>query len=78
MALSILYWSVVISLMELISYIVLRPFAPGGDTFHFNHGLALSLWPLFIVGTLLVILALTLLFTRVMPLFCDVIALGTA
>jgi hypothetical protein len=34
-----LYWAVVVSLMELISYIVMRPFASGGDTFHFNHGL---------------------------------------
>ena len=43
--------------MELISYIVMRPFAAGGDTFHFNHGLALSPWLLFVAGTLLIMVA---------------------
>ena len=71
-----LYWAVVVSLMELISYIVMRPFAPGGDTFHFNHGLALSPWILFVVGTLLIMVALTVLFTRALPLLCDVMAPG--
>jgi hypothetical protein len=71
-----LYWFVVVSLMELISYIVMRPFASGGDTFHFNHGLALSPWVLFVVGTLLVMVALAVLFTRVLPLLCDVMAPG--
>ena len=71
-----LYWLVVVSLMELISYIVMRPFAAGGDTFHFNHGLALSPWLLFVAGTLLIMVALAVLFTRVLPLLCDVIAPG--
>lgn len=62
-----LYWFVVVNLMELISYVVMRPFAAGGDTFHFNHGLALSPWLLFIVGTLLVLVALTVLFTKSCP-----------
>jgi hypothetical protein len=39
-----LCWFVIVSLMELMSYVVMPPFAPGGDTFHFNHGLALSHW----------------------------------
>jgi hypothetical protein len=72
----ILYWAVVVSLMELISYIVMRPFAPGGDTFHFNHGLALSPWILFVVGTLLIMVALIVLFTRVLPLLCQAVASG--
>jgi hypothetical protein len=71
-----LYWLVVVSLMELISYIVMRPFALGGDTFHFDHGLALSPWLLSVVGTLLIMVALTFLFIRVLPLLCDVIAPG--
>jgi hypothetical protein len=71
-----LYWFVVISLMELISYIVMRPFAPGGDTFHINHGLALSPWILFVAGTLLIIVALYILFTRILPLLCEIIAPG--
>jgi hypothetical protein len=70
------YWFVIVSLMELISYIVMRPFAPGGDTFHFNHGLAISPWILFVAGTLLIIVALYILFTKVLPLLCEAIAPG--
>lgn len=72
----ILYWFVIINLMELISYIVMRPFAPGGDTFHINHGLAISPWILFVAGTLLIAVALYVLFTKVLPLLSDVIAPG--
>ncbi len=72
----ILYWFVVISLMELISYIVIRPFAPGGDTFHVNHGLALSPWILFVAGTMLIIVALYILFSKVLPILCEFVAPG--
>ena len=70
------YWFVIVSLMELISYIVIRPFAPGGDTFHINHGLAISPWILFVAGTLLITVALYILFTKVLPLLCEIIAPG--
>jgi hypothetical protein len=71
-----LYWFVIVNLMELISYIVMRPFASGGDTGHINHGLALSPWILFVSGTLLIMFALYVLFRKIMPLLCNVIAPG--
>ena len=71
-----LYWFAIVSLMELISYIVMRPFAPGGDTFHVNHGLALSPWILFVAGTLLIMVALYVLFTKVLLLLCDAMTPG--
>jgi hypothetical protein len=71
-----LYWFVIINLMELISYIVMRPFASGGDTLHINHGLTLSPWILFVAGTLLIMVALCLLFIKVLPVLCEIIAPG--
>jgi len=71
-----LYWFVIVNLMELISYIVMRPFASGGDTGHFNHGLGLSPWILFVAGTLLIMVALYVLFRRILPIMDDVVAGG--
>lgn len=53
--------------MELIAYIVMRPFASGGDTGHFNRGLGLSPWFLFVVGTLLILVGLYILFWKILP-----------
>ena len=62
-----LYWFVVINLAELFSYIVMRPFAGGGDTGRFNDGLRLSpLW-LLLTGTVCIAIALWILLTRIMP-----------
>jgi hypothetical protein len=72
----LVYWFVVAALGELVAYIVMRPFTPGGDTGHFNHGLALSPWILFIVGTLLLITALWVFFQRVLPIMGQVVAEG--
>jgi hypothetical protein len=61
------YWFVVANLMELVAYIAMRGFASGGDTGHFNHGLNLSPWYLFIAGNLLLLFALTVLFRKAVP-----------
>jgi hypothetical protein len=61
------YWLVVVNLTELVAYIVMRPFAGSGDTGRFNEGLSLSPWPLFLVGSVLLILALEMLLRKVMP-----------
>jgi hypothetical protein len=72
----IVYWFVVVALMELIAYIWMRPFAPGGDTGHFNHGLDVSPWFLFVVGGLLLLAAVYVFFQNVMPTMANVIAPG--
>jgi hypothetical protein len=56
-----LYWFVVINLAELFSYIVMRPFAAGGDTGRFNQGLRLSPWFLLVTGTVFLVIALWIL-----------------
>jgi hypothetical protein len=63
----VLYWFVVINLAELFSYIVMRPFAGGGDTGRFNQGLRLSPWFLLVAGTVFLVIALWILLARVMP-----------
>jgi hypothetical protein len=63
----ITYWFVVLNLAELIAYIVMRPFAGGGDTGRFNEGFGLSPWFLFVAGTVFIVIALYVLLGRVMP-----------
>jgi hypothetical protein len=55
------------NLAELIAYIFMRPFIPDGDTGRFNEGLNISPWPLFITGTVLLLIALWALACRVGP-----------
>lgn len=62
-----IYWFIIANFMELIAYIVMRPFASGGDTGHFNRGLGLSPWFLFVVGTLLILVGLYILFWKILP-----------
>lgn len=63
----LVFWFIVVNLMELIAYMPLRAFAANGDIGNINHGLGLSPWVLFIPGTLLIIFLLWLLFVRVLP-----------
>ncbi|MBN1942189.1 MAG: hypothetical protein JW849_02740 [Phycisphaerae bacterium] len=63
-----LYWFVIANFMELIAYVVMRPFSVGGDTGHFNRGMGLSPWILFVAGTLMVVLGLYVLFRKILPL----------
>ncbi|NLD57932.1 MAG: hypothetical protein GX651_07355 [Methanomicrobiales archaeon] len=63
----LIFWLVVMNLMELIAYIPMRPFAAHGDIGNINHGLGLSPWVLFIAGTLLILVWLYILFCRVLP-----------
>jgi hypothetical protein len=71
-----LYWFTITNLSELISYIAMRPFDPGGDTGHFNRGVALSPWILFVAGSFLLVLALYILFAKALPLMNEVFAKG--
>ncbi len=64
----ILYWFVIANFMELIAYIVMRAFASGGDVGHFNRGLGLSPWILFVAGTLMIMVGLYFLFRKILPL----------
>lgn len=62
-----LFWFVIANFMELIAYIVMRPFAPNGDTGHFNHGLGVSPWFLFVGGSLAVARGVRALFLGIIP-----------
>jgi hypothetical protein len=70
----ILYWLVIVNFMELIGYIGMSSFAAGGDTGHFNHGLGLSPWILFVAGTLAIVVGLYVLSSKILPLMDDVMA----
>ena len=63
----LIFWLVVMNLMELIAYMPMRAFAAHGDIGNINHGLGLSPWVLFFPGTLLILALLYLLFSRVLP-----------
>lgn len=71
-----LFWFVIANFMELIAYIVMRPFASGGDTGHFNRGLGLSPWILFVAGTLIILVGLYVLFRKILPRMYAVFAQG--
>lgn len=71
-----LFWFVIANFMELIAYIVMRSFAQHGDTGHFNHGLGLSPWFLFIVGSLAIVLGLYVLLGEIIPRMYNVFARG--
>jgi len=62
-----IYWFVVVNLMELVAYIIMRPFAGDGDTGRFNQGLGLSPWYLFLAGTAFILLTFYVFLYRVMP-----------
>ena len=72
----ILFWFVVAHFMELIAYIVMRPFAAHGDTGNFNRGLEISPWFLFIAGSLAILAGLRVLFGEVLPRMNAVFAGG--
>ena len=61
------YLLAVMNLAELVAYVIMRPFIPTGDTGRFNEGLNVSPWPLFVVGTVLILSSLWLLARRVGP-----------
>lgn len=63
----LVFWLVVMNLMELIAYMPFRAFAENGDIGNINHGLGLSPWVLFFPGTLLILLWLGVLFVRILP-----------
>lgn len=62
-----LYWFVIAHFMELIAYIVMRPFAANGDTGNFNRGLEIPPWFLFVAGSLAILAGLRVLFGKVLP-----------
>jgi hypothetical protein len=69
-----LFWFAVTNFMELIAYIPMRGFSSHGDTGHFNHGLQISPWFLFILGSLALGLALFILYKKVLPRLWQVFA----
>jgi hypothetical protein len=71
-----LFWFVIANFMEIISYITMGSFCTGGDVYHFNHGLGLSPWILFIVGSLAIAVGLYFLFRDVLPRMYAIFAQG--
>jgi len=63
----VIFWLVIMNLMELIAYMPMRAFFTNGDIGNINHGLGLSPWVLFFPGTLLILVWLYFLFGRVLP-----------
>lgn len=61
------FWFTAANCMELIAYIWMRPFSSHGDTGHFNHGLGLSPWILFILGSSALVFGLYVFYQRVLP-----------
>ena len=62
----LVFWFIIVNLMELIAYMPLRAFASNGDIGNINHGLGLSPWVMFFPGTLLILLFLGILFFRIL------------
>lgn len=73
----LVFWFIIVNLMELIAYMPLRAFAGNGDIGNINHGLGLSPWVLFFPGTLLILLLLGILFFRILPRANVIIAGGS-
>jgi len=72
----IIYWFVIANFMEVIAYITMRAFAIHGDVGHFNHGLNISPWFVFIIGNLAVVAGLYFLFIKILPQMYAVFAPG--
>lgn len=70
------FWFTIANLMELIAYILMRGFAANGDTGNFNHGMGISPWFLFIIGSLALAGGLYLLCGKVLPRLYAVFAPG--
>ena len=63
----LIFWLVIMNLMELIAYMPMRAFTPNGDIGNINHGLGLNPWVLFFPGMLIILVWLWYLFGRVLP-----------
>jgi hypothetical protein len=72
----ILFWFVIANFMELIAYITMGSFWTGGDVYHFNHGLGLSPWIVFILGLLAIAAGLCILFREILPRMYAIFARG--
>lgn len=72
----VIFWFVIANFMELIAYIVMRAFASGGDVGHFNRGLGISPWILFIAGSSAIVVGLYVLFEKILPRMYAVFARG--
>jgi hypothetical protein len=70
----LIFWLVIVNLMELVAYMPVRAFSLHGDIGNINHGLGISPWLLFFVGTPLILAGLYFLFRRVLPRMYTVVA----
>lgn len=53
---SFVYWTLAINMVPIVQYLSLMAFSDGGDIGHFNRGLNISPWWIFIFGTFTVIM----------------------
>ena len=63
----VLFWFTLVNFMELFAYITMGSFLPYGDMGHFNRGVGIPPWIMYIVGTLAMIPGLYILFWDVLP-----------
>ena len=68
------FWLVIVNLMELVAYMPVRAFSLHGDIGNINHGLGLSPWLLFLLGTSLILVGLYYLYGHVLPRMYAVVA----
>lgn len=71
-----LYWFVIANFMELVAYVVMFSFSAHGDTGHFTHGLGVSPWVLFIVGTTAIVFGSYILFRKIISRMYALFARG--
>lgn len=63
----IVYWLVVVNLMELVAYVYMRSFSGHGDIGIFDRGTGISPWWIFIIGSIALSWGLFLLFRHCLP-----------
>jgi hypothetical protein len=72
----ILFWFMIANFMELIAYFTMGAFWSSGDVYHLSHGLGISPWIPFIVGTLAIVAGLYFLFQKTIPRMYAIFAPG--
>ncbi|MBN2735233.1 MAG: hypothetical protein JXQ82_10335 [Methanomicrobiaceae archaeon] len=63
----LVFWLVVVDLMELFAYMPGRAFSLHGDIGNINHGLSLSPWILFVIFTPIILYGIYLLYVCALP-----------
>jgi hypothetical protein len=69
------FWTCIITFVMVFEYVFTRSFLKADDFGNINHGLGISPWPIFIVGTLLGIIGLYYLLVHKLPEYYSIVTL---